>query len=404
MTSTTPLKNTKVFKQIKVGNNTLSNKIVYAPTTRFRALPDHTPSDLQLKYYDDRTKFAGSLVVTEATTASAKFGNYANIPGIYTEKHAESWKKVNDQIHKNGSFSSIQLWALGRVADPKVTKEEGNKLVAPSAIYDSEQAKKNAEEAGNPLHALTTQEVKDFIYKEYANAAKLAVKAGFDYVEIHGAHGYLVDQFFQAVSNERTDEYGGSIENRNRFALELIDHLSEIIGAERVAIRISPWARFQGMSGENNDVHPIAQFGHFLGQLQKRADAGKGIAYISIVEPRVSGNVDVKPEDVSGSNAFAETIWKGVFLKAGNYTYDAPKFDAVKEDVADDRTLIGFSRYFTSNPDLVQRLHDGVDLKPYDRDQFYTPYNWGYNTFGTHDSTDKFDEEKEKSRTPQPIA
>lgn len=403
MVAVKALKNTDVFKPIKVGKHELSNRIVYAPTTRKRALPDHTPSDLQYKYYDDRTKFPGSLVITEATILSPKTGLYENVPGIYTESHVAAWKKITDKIHANKSRVSMQLWPLGRVADPVATKKAGYPLIAPTALYESEESRKAAEAAGNPVHELTTLEVEDLV-DDFVNAAKNAVAAGVDYVEVHGAHGYLVDTFFQVSANSRTDKYGGSIENRSRFALEIIDRLIEEIGADRVAIRISPWVKFQGILAEEGEVNPVAQFGHFLSELENRARAGKRIAYVSIVEPRFGNGGDVPaPEDMYGDNSFAKSVWKGIVIKAGNYTYDAPQFNALVEDVSDGKTLVAFARYFTSNPDLVQRLHDGTDLTPYNRALFYNNSNWGYNTFNSAGEATVFDEEKEQKRLPAPI-
>ncbi|ABN66087.1 NADPH dehydrogenase [Scheffersomyces stipitis CBS 6054] len=376
-----PLKDSEAFQSIKVGNNTLQTKIVYPPTTRFRALEDHTPSDLQLQYYGDRSTFQGTLLITEGTFVSPQASGYEGAPGIWTDKHAKAWKVITDKVHANGSFISTQLWFLGRVADPAVMKTRGLNPVSASATYESDAAKEAAESVSNPVRALTTQEIKDLVYKTYANAAQKAMDAGFDYIEFHAAHGFLLDQFLQPCTNQRTDEYGGSIENRARFVLELIDHLSTIVGADKIGIRISPWATYHNMKAHKDAVHPLTTFSYLVHELQQRADKGLGIAYISVVEPRVSGLDNVDKEDQAGDNEFIGKIWKGVLLKAGNYSYDAPTFTTLKEDIADKRTLVGFSRYFTSNPNLVWKLRDGIDLVPYDRNTFYSDNNYGYNTF-----------------------
>lgn len=395
------LKDTDMFKSIKVGAKELSHKIVYAPTTRFRALGDHVPSDLILNYYDDRTKYPGSLVITEATLVSPKLGVYEHAPGIWSEEQVSAWKKITDKVHANGSCISIQLWALGRTADPKATKKAGYLLIAPSAIYPSNGAKKAAEAAGNRVHELSEAEIKEIIDTLFVTAAKNAVAAGFDFVEIHGAHGYLIDTFLQESTNARTDKYGGSIENRSRFGLELVDRLTEAIGADKLAIRLSPWAHVQGVEhGENS---PVAQFAHFVGELEKRAKHGNRLAYLSVVEPRVNGVVDVRADRIYGDNAFIKTVWAGILVKAGNYTYDAPDFHSALSDVKDGRTLIAFARFFTSNPDLVQRLKDGVDLTPYERKLFYAQFNWGYNTYKKHGDDTVVDEEVEKKRFPLTI-
>lgn len=398
-----PLKDTKIFKPIKVGHAELQHKIVFAPTTRRRAMDDHTPSDLEFTHYDERSREPGSLIITEGTFPTVKTGSETTVPGLYTQKHVEAWKKITDKVHSNKSFISVQLWGLGRVADPVQTKKEGQKLVAPSAVFSDEEAEKKAKEAGVELHALTEEEIKDLIYNDYTQVAKNAVAAGFDFIELHGAHGYLIDTFFHPVSNRRTDKYGGSIENRCRFVLELIDHLSGVVGAQRLGLRISPWAKFMGIKAEDDEVSPFATYGYFVDQLQKRADRGNALAYLSIVEPRFSGFVGYEAHPY-GDNAFIKTIWKGPLIRGGNYTYDAPDFKTAVADVEDDRTLVAFSRYITSNPDFATRLKNGGELVPYDRTTFYGNTNWGYNTFGFLNEVRNSDEEKEKSKTPQPIA
>lgn len=403
MVSGRALKDTKVFDKIKVGSIELSNKIVFAPTTRNRALPDNIPSDLELQYYDDRSKFPGSLLITEGTIVSPKVGLYSNVPGIFTDAQTKSWKVITDKVHANKSFIAVQLWGLGRVADPKLAKKNGLPLVAPSAFFHDDEAKAAAEAVGTELHELSEEEVKALIFEDYDRAAKNAIKAGFDVVELHNAHGYLLDTFIQLATNKRTDKYGGSIENRARFSLELIDHLISTIGAEKLAVRISPWAKFQGMKAEEDDVHPITTFSYFVNELEKRAKQGNRLAYLSIVEPRVQGNVSVDVGQQVGDNSFIKNIWKGVILKAGNYTYDAPEFKTIVEDVEDDRTLIGFSRYYISNPDLVQRLHDGNQLTPYDRGVFYNLNNWGYNTYATYGKEGAQDKEVEEKKIAELI-
>lgn len=395
-----PLKDTKVFKPIKVGNNELAHRVVFAPSTRFRALPDYSPSDLQLQYYENRSRFPGSLIITEGTLASLKTGVSARAPGIFTDKHVQEWSKITLKIHDNGSFAAVQLWGLGRGADPLQNKKEGVPLKGVSAIYHNEEQREKAIKAGNELAEYTTSEVEELV-EEFVRAGRNAVAAGFDYVELHGATGYLFNQFFESSSNKRTDKYGGSIENRSRFALEVIDALSRELGASRVAIRLSPWLKFSGMRAEEDEIHPVATFGYFLGQLQKRADSGQEIAYVSLVEPRIPEILS--NEDAHASNAFANAVWKGKLIRSGSYTYDVPEFKQVLKDIDDDRTLVGFSRYYLSNPDLVFRLRDGGELNPYDRSTFYTSSNWGYNTFSFRDDPSEFDQAIEQARKPKPL-
>lgn len=396
-----PLINTKVFEAIKVGRNQLQNRVVFVPSTRYRALEDHTPSDLQLQYYDDRSKDPGTLIITEGVLATDKTGSASRAPAIITEKHVQEWRKITDKIHENQSFASLQLWALGRVADAALSKKEGQQLKGVSAIYSDEAYEKKAKDAGNELEAYTTEEL-DQLVEEITDAARRAVDAGFDYVELHGATGYLFNQFFEASSNKRTDKYGGSVENRSRFTLNVIDRISEEIGADKVAIRFSPWLQFNGMKSSNDEVHPLVTYGYILSELQKRADAGKALAYVSLIEPRIPEMLF--GEDPDASNDFVKLIWKGTLIRSGNYTYDVPEFKDLLKDLEDGRTLAGFSRYFIANPDLVHRLRDGKSLNKYDRSTFYTNQNWGYNTYPNAEEEESFDEEAERTREAAPIA
>ena len=376
-----PLGETQVFQPIKLGKNTLSHRVFFPPTTRTRSLEDHTPSNLAYKYYDERSKFPGTLIISEGTFPSAQAGLYEGVPGIWTERQTKTWKHIIDKIHENKSFASIQLWNLGRTGDPALLKKAGKPFLAPSAIYFDEESKKAAEKAGNPLRAMTEEEIKDMIYEQYTIAAKNALEAGFDYIELHSAHGYLLHEFLEESSNKRTDKYGGSIENRARFVLELVDHMISIVGAERLGIRISPWATFQGMKSVHGEVHPLTTYSYLVNELEKRAQAGNRLAYISLVEPRVDGINSVEKKDQTGNNDFVKELWKGTILKAGNYTYDAPKFGQLLDDVSDGRTLVGFSRYFISNPDLISRLEKGHQLAPYERETFYGRSDFGYNDY-----------------------
>ena len=365
-------------------------------------MEDHTPSNLAYKYYDERSKFPGTLIISEGTFPSAQAGLYEGVPGIWTERQTKTWKHIIDKIHENKSFASIQLWNLGRTGDPALLKKAGKPFLAPSAIYFDEESKKAAEKAGNPIRAMTEEEIKDMIYEQYTIAAKNALEAGFDYIELHSAHGYLLHEFLEESSNKRTDKYGGSIENRARFVLELVDHMISIVGADRLGIRISPWATFQGMKSIHGEVHPLTTYSYLVNELEKRAQAGNRLAYISLVEPRVDGINSVEKKDQAGNNDFVKDLWKGTILKAGNYTYDAPKFGQLLDDVSDGRTLVGFSRYFISNPDLISRLQKGHQLAPYERETFYGRTDFGYNDYPKHGEK-REDAEVAKSRVPEEL-
>ncbi|EDK36121.2 hypothetical protein PGUG_00219 [Meyerozyma guilliermondii ATCC 6260] len=312
-----PLGDTKVFEPIQVGKNTLSNRLFMCPTTRLKALEDGTPSNLALQLYDERSKFPGSLVTTEGTFTYDEGQVWERTPGIYTERHIEAWKKIVDKVHQNKSFISLQLFNSGRVADPTIADNKNHPFVAPSAIYHDEETKKAAIAAGNPLREMTLDEIHDIINNKYPKAAHNALRAGFDYVEVHAANGYLPNQFIDVASNQRTDQYGGSIENRARFVLEIIDKLTAEIGADKIGLRISPWLTFQGMSTKGAEIDPLTTYSYILHELEKRAQKGNRIAYVSIIEPRVDGNSTVKKENQVGDNSFVYDIWERNSFESG---------------------------------------------------------------------------------------
>lgn len=379
---------TNLFKSIKVGPVTLKNRLVYAPTTRFRNTDDWVATDSMLEYYTRRATNNGGLLIVEATFPAPEFGLYEKAPMIKTPRQVQAFKKIVDSVHEKGSSIAIQLWNLGRTADPALLKKNGLPFVAPSPIYYDEASEKAAKEAGNELRAITIPEIKSMV-KEYAECAKRCInEAGFDMIEIHGAHMYLLDEFLQPSSNKRTDEYGGSIENRAKFMLEVIDAVIEAVGADRVGIRLSPYAEFQGGEGYKSEINPIVTWGYVLSELERRAKDGNRLAYVSVVEPRVSGIFD-NEEAAKVDFTWLDLIWKGVILRAGGYLY--PNNIAKLHDTVDknDRTLIGVGRYFTSNPDLVNRLKNRQELTPYNRATFYNiGSNVGYLDYQPYDVPD----------------
>jgi NADPH2 dehydrogenase len=397
------LANSNLFKPIKVGPVTLENRLVYAPTTRFRNSEDFVATDSMLEYYTDRAENNGGLLIVEATFPAPEFGLYENTPMLHTPAQVKAFKTITDSVHSKGTSIAVQLWNLGRTADPLALKKRNLPFIAPSAIYYDEASEKAAKEAGNELREITIPEIKAMI-KEYAACAKRAIdEAGFDIVEIHGAHQYLLDQFLQQISNKRTDEYGGSIENRARFMLEVVDAIVEAIGAERVAIRLSPYAEFQGGAGYKAEINPIATWGYVLSELERRAKEGKRLAYVSVVEPRISGIFD-NPEAANVDFTWPELIWKGVIIRAGGYL-DARNIDRLEPTVnKNDRTLIGVGRYFTSNPDLVDRVRKGLELTPYKRDEFYVlGSNFGYLGYPKYGEGNVRDTSRDEVK-PQPLA
>lgn len=322
-----------------------------APLTRYRASSEHVPLSFVKEYYEQRASVPGTLLITEATFISKQAGGYENAPGIWSREQVAAWKTVTDAVHAKGSYIYLQLWALGRVALSDVIKADGFDVRSASAIPYAE---------GKPVpRELTIDEIKSFV-ADYAQAARNAVEAGFDGVEIHGANGYLVDQFIQDVSNQRQDQYGGSIENRARFVLEVADAIVSAIGADKVGIRLSPWSPFQGM----RMTDPVPQFTHVIKGLKKL-----NLAYLHVVQSWIDGNADIEAVD---QITFAVDAWDNTspVLIAGGFKPDSAK-SLVDDEFKDRDVAVVFGRYFISTPDLPYRIREGIPLAPYDRDTFY---------------------------------
>uniref|UniRef100_A0A8H8CE90 NADH:flavin oxidoreductase/NADH oxidase N-terminal domain-containing protein n=1 Tax=Psilocybe cubensis TaxID=181762 RepID=A0A8H8CE90_PSICU len=328
------MSNSKLFQPITVGNAKLEHRVVLAPLSRFRwTQREHLPVfPIVNTYYEQRSRRPGTLLITEATPVARHAGGYYNVPGIWNQDQINGWK-------------STHIWAHGRAADPKVLAEDGFDFVAPSPIPITGRA---------TPRELTIQEIEKYPGL-FAKAAKNAVEAGFDGVEIHNANGYLLDQFVQDVSNHRTDKYGGNIENRNRLSLMVVDAVVDAIGPEKVGIRISPWMVYQNM----HMIDPVPQFTHLVESIvNKHPD----MAYLHVVEPDKGA-----PE--TESNDFLRDIWAPrPFISCGDYTRET----AIKR--ADETgNLIAFGRYFISNPDLPTRIEHNIPFNEYDRKTFYGP-------------------------------
>ncbi|KAK0455306.1 uncharacterized protein EV420DRAFT_594258 [Desarmillaria tabescens] len=346
----------KLFQPTKVGAVPIKHRVVLAPLTRFRASKAHIPHvHIVKEYYEQRAHTPGTLMITEATYIAERAGGYDNIPGIWNQHQIDAWKEITDAIHAKGSYIFCQLWALGRSADPKLLASKGLPYVSASDVQLSSETA-----APRPL---TVEEIEEYI-ELYAQAARNAISAGFDGVEIHGANGYLLDQFTRDVTNKRTDMYGGSIENRVRFPLEVVDAVAEAIGPERVGYRISPWNNSKDMKM----VDPKPTFRYLASQLKARQPR---LAYLHVVEPRMIGLYDRKDEDIGSheENDFLRSVWSPKpLISAGGY--DRRSAIDTAENKGD---LIAFGRHFIANPDLVYRLEKDIGLNAYDRKTFYLP-------------------------------
>lgn len=347
----TKMDESRLFKPITIGNLKLAHRVGMCPLTRYRASDDHVPSPSSKEYYGQRASVSGTLIISEGTFISPQHGGYANVPGIYNADQIKAWREVTNAVHAKGSFIFCQLWALGRTADVEVAAREGIEFKSSSNIaVDAERP--------NPT-PLTVEEIKETV-QQYAQAARNAIEAGFDGVELHGANGYLIDQFIQDVCNKRTDSYGGSVENRSRFAIEVSQAVCDAIGPERTGIRLSPWSVFNAMRMED----PTSQFLDVIQSLNPLK-----LAYVHLVEPRIAGGQDVEAAD---SLAFAIQAREGPVLLAGGYTPDTAQ-KLVDEDYPACDIVVMFGRYFISTPDLPFRIQKGLEFTKYNRDTFYTP-------------------------------
>jgi NADPH2 dehydrogenase len=340
----------RLFKPLKIGNIEVKHRIGMAGLSRFRADDEHVPTDLMKEYYCQRASVPGTLLITEANMISKESGGLRNVPGLYSPEQIAAWKSIVEAVHVKASFIFAQLYAMGRAAYPEVGEAKDMVLRGPSAIPW------NAE-APTP-NVMTTAEIKDTV-QNFVQAAKNAVEAGFDGVELNGANGYLIDNFIQDVSNQRDDEYGGSIENRSRFAHEIMKAVAHAIGIKRVGLRLSPWSTYQGMRMRDDDTIP-----QFIDVI-KKADS-LGISYVHLTESRVAGWYDVEE---NGRLEFVYSIFKGPILVAGGYTSELAR-KLVDEQHPDKDIAVMFGRHFTSNPDLVFRIQQNLEFTPYNQQSF----------------------------------
>ncbi|KAK0213636.1 hypothetical protein IW262DRAFT_1301107 [Armillaria fumosa] len=346
----------KLFQPVKVGKMTLQNRVVLAPMSRMRASKVHIPHLPIVKdYYVQRAHTPGTFLVSEATFIAAKAGGMDHAPGIWSDEQIEVWKQariyvlppvfplskfhqITDAVHEKGCFIYCQLWALGRAGIPEILDREGYPYVSASDVPLTGRTR--------APRLLTVDEIKEY--------------PGFDGVEINGAHGHLLDQFTRDVANTRTDEYGGSIENRVRFPLEVIEAVVKAVGAERTGYRISPWNGFQDM----NMKEPKPTFAYLVSQVKTRHP---DLAYLHIIEPRIFGNFDRETVGADEENDFIREIWAPkTLIAAGGYNRQT-----AMEAADQTSNLIAFGRHFVANPDLVLRLQKDVPLNPYKRELFY---------------------------------
>lgn len=353
--------NSKLFEPIDLGPITLANRIVMAPLTRSRATSGGDVLDRHAEYY--RQRASAGLIITEATNISPEGRGYAWTPGIFSQAQVDGWRKVTDAVHAAGGRMFMQLWHVGRISHPDL--QPGHALpVAPSAVRPQGQAFTETGFKDNVTpRALEAAELPRVV-ADYVKAAENAEAAGFDGVEIHSANGYLLDQFLSDRTNQRTDDYGGSLENRLRFPLEVVDAVLKVWGPERTGIRISP------LSGANDilDSDPKATFTAYVDALSQRR-----LVYLHAVEGATRGL-----RDPAGFKVWSlKERFSGLYM--GNNSYDREMaIKRVEEGAVD---LVCFGRPFISNPDLAIRLELGAPLEPYDEATFYGGDERGYTDY-----------------------
>lgn len=354
-----------LFTPTKLGSIALNNRMVMAPLTRNRAGAGNVPQDLNVTYYQQRA--SAGLIITEATPISAMGHGYPATPGIHTAEQITGWKKVVHAVHEAGGKIVLQLWHVGRISHPSLLPDQALP-VAPSAIKPAGQAYTytGLQDFVTP-RALTTEELPGIV-ADYAQATRNALEAGFDGVEIHAANGYLLDQFLRDGSNQRSDNYGGSIANRVRLLLEVTEAVVAVAGADRVGVRISPLNPFNDMA----DSDPQALFNHVAEALSPF-----GLAYLHVVEGGTHG-LETPPFDFT----LLRSLFKGAYM--ANLMYDKAKGNAAL--AAGTADVIAYGVPFLANPDLVARFAKDAPLNTPDQASFYGGTEKGYTDYPTLES------------------
>jgi N-ethylmaleimide reductase len=354
---------------LPLGALTLPNRVVMAPLTRMRAgMPGNVPRALNAEYY--RQRASAGLIITEATPVSARGHGYFHTPGIHTDEQARGWKQVTDAVHQEGGRMFLQLWHVGRQSHPDL-QPAGDLPEAPSALASGSQSPvAPGLTKDHPVPREMSPGDIQRVIGEFRDGASRAQDAGFDGVEVHGANGYLIEQFLADGANRRTDAYGGSTANRTRLLVEITSAVTAVWGAERVGVRLSPANTFGGITQSDR----WSQYAHVVGELSRWP-----LAYLHFVEPRIAGNQDVEtPDDALASRRFRPLMNAATrLLSAGGHT-PATARSAVAAGEAD---AVAFGRHFIANPDLPRRLALGARLNPYDRSTFYGGDARGYTDY-----------------------
>jgi N-ethylmaleimide reductase len=344
-----------LFSSFTAGDILLGHRVVHAPTTRLRADPDESPSAMMRDYYEQRAS-AGGLIITESAHPSHDSRGYEGAPGIYTDAHVAAWRRITDAVHAKGGSIVMQIAHDGRQSH--VDLSNGAAPIAPSVVpFEGQALTPSGWKPVSPHRALAIDEIPALV-ESFRKAAKRARDAGFDGIELHNANGYLADTFLQDGTNKRTDDYGGPVENRMRFSLELVEAFLSVWGPGRVGVRISP----SGKWGAISDSDPQATFSAFARALNRYP-----LAYLHIIEPRVNGVETIDEGQAPIASQFLRQIFSGPIIAAGAFDRTGAEAILAKGDA----DLVAFGRFFTSNPDLPERLRHNFPLTPYHREAFW---------------------------------
>ncbi|HVJ40183.1 MAG TPA: alkene reductase [Dongiaceae bacterium] len=356
----------KLFSPLKVGRYTLNHRVALAPMTRLRTIqPDDIPSPMMASFYGQRAS-KGGLEIVEGTSISVQARSYYGAASFYHDGQTEGWKAVADAVHAKGGVIFMQLIHGGRQSHVEMTG--GVDPVAPSVVsFEGVAVTKDGFVPASPHRALEIDEIPGII-EDFQIAAKRALDAGFDGVELHAANGYLVDQFIQDGTNKRTDAYGGPVENRVRFLREAVEALISVWGADRVGVRISPSGEWGGIA----DSDPEATFSY----VAKVLDSYK-IAYLHVIEPRVKGDDTLHEGHEPVASKYLRPHFSGPIIAAGGFNGDSA--EAIVQ--SGDADLVAFGRHFSSNPDLPYRLKHKLPLTPYVRAAFWGGDETNYTDF-----------------------
>lgn len=376
---TDPFMSSPLFDSLDVGALSLPHRVLMSPLTRNRAGEGNVPGEMNATYY--RQRASAGLIITEATQVDPRGQGYPRTPGIHSDEQVEGWKTVTDAVHDAGGRIFLQLWHVGRVSHSSY--HDGDLPVAPSAIAPEGETLTASMEM-KPFetpHALETDEVQEVV-AQYRRGAERANEAGFDGVEIHGANGYLIDQFLRTGSNQRTDRYGGSLDNRLRFLREVIEEVTDVWGADRVGLRLSPLSPFNSMS----DDTPAETFAAAAGAAQSA-----GLAYLHLVEPDSPKPPVADDEQIGAVFSGIRDAYDGVLV--ANNSYDEKGAEASFD--AGYAQAVAFGRSFLANPDLPHRLRNELPLNVPDEDTFYAGGENGYIDYPTWDELENGDAEIE---------